>query len=357
MGNTRSSENVQWIWNSSPDPFSKSQPAQWRRFSDIESMMIEGAFQAGKNQAILDNDRIDLQKRIQISKTDAKKQRPVKRIIVNQDEIHFREERFITNPIECDRTHGGLYGFVSPFIKETVKHLKLIRDGLPSKNPSVVTMVVDKAVQGILDEGQKVGQLQEAKMLAKRLSAKRQTGFQDVWKCCAYLYSLESFLFKIINETLRVIGSEEHEQIWRNRVPTLGPFCLLLWDNPFNSKPIKAHTVLYRGALVSDELISRLKKEGPLEGRPIHSFQAFTSCTKNRAVAERFGNTLFIMKIQVAFSIDLHLLSKYPHEEEEVLLPGVTYVINNVQFDSKTKKHLVTLILQQKHNSKSRILL
>ena len=349
MGNTRSLEGVRWMWNASLEPFSKTQPAEWRRFTDVETMMIEEAFQTGKNQAILDDSRIDLKKFIQISNDDMNKQHPVKRMIPNRDEIQIREDRFLLNPIEID---GGQYGFISPFIRETVRYLQLIRDGLPSQDPSIVTMVVDKAVQGIIDEGRKVGKQNEGKMLGKCLSEKRQTGIQHVWKCCVYLYSLESFLFKIINETLRFIGNGEHEQIWKDRVKTLGPFCLLLWDNPFDSKPIKTGTVVYRGAEVPEELITKLKKDSGLELKPVRSFQAFTSCTRNRTIAEQFGNVLFLMKIRVGFSIDLHSYSKYPHEEEEVLLPGITYIVNSVRFDAKAKKHLITLTLQQKHNRK-----
>lgn len=355
MGNTRSLEGVRWMWNASPEPFSKSQPAEWRRFTDVETMIIEEAFQTGKNQAILDDCRIDLKKLIQISNNDTNRQRPVKRMIPNRDEIQIRVDRFLVNPIETDRSDGGQYGFISPFIRETVRYLKLIRDGLPSQDPSIVTMVVDKAVQGIIDEGRKVGKQNEGKILGRCLSEKRQAGIQHVWKCCVYLYSLESFLFQIIHETLRFIGNEEHEQLWKDRVKTLGPFCLLLWDNPFDSKPIQSGTQVYRGAEMSEELITKLKKDSAVVPKPIYSFQAFTSCTRNRTIAEKFGNVLFIMKIRVGFSIDLHSYSKYPHEEEEILLPGITYVINSVKFDATLKKHLITLTLQQKHNRKDNV--
>ncbi|CAF4419559.1 unnamed protein product, partial [Rotaria magnacalcarata] len=48
------------------------------------------------------------------------------------------------------------------------------------------------------------------------------------------------------------------------------------------------------------------------------SFQAYTSCSRNRKKAEEFGNTLFIMDVLYAFIADLSSLSEYADEEEEL---------------------------------------
>jgi len=60
---------------------------------------------------------------------------------------------------------------------------------------------------------------------------------------------------------MRLIGSEQHEQVWRSKIRTLGPFCLLLWDNPFNTQLTKPGTILYRGAKLSDDLIDLFKDD------------------------------------------------------------------------------------------------
>jgi hypothetical protein len=70
-------------------------------------------------------------------------------------------------------------------------------------------------------------------------------------------------------------------------------------------------------------------------------------------VAEKFGNVLFIMKVRLAFTVDLTQLSRYSHEEEELLFPGISFTIDQVEFDNEKKKHLIYLTLQQRHNSKS----
>jgi hypothetical protein len=151
---------------------------------------------------------------------------------------------------------------------------------------------------------------------------------------------------------MRLIGSKQHEQIWRSKINTLGPFSLLLWDNPFDTKIIKPGTELYRGANLPDHLITTFNEDCSKDEKPWHTFQAFTSCSRNRSIAESFGNVLFIMKTQIAFTVDLSSLSEYAHEEEELLYPGVSFTIDKMEFDKKKKKHLIYLTLQQRHTSK-----
>ena len=50
-----SSTRVQWMWKSNIHPFSKSEPAEWRPYSDVENRIIEEAYQAGQSHAVLDD--------------------------------------------------------------------------------------------------------------------------------------------------------------------------------------------------------------------------------------------------------------------------------------------------------------
>ncbi len=344
---------VQWMWNSSVDPFLESESDDWRPYSDVENMIIEEAFTTGKNHALLDDYHIDFKHQLQISNNDTNKQRPIKRLVCNRDDKRLREERFMPNPIAPDRPYGGLYGFISPFVKEVVKDLNLTKEQLPSKNEKIVPMIVEKAALGMIEEGKKLGKQREAENLAEKLMGKKEAGMKEVWKCCAYLYSLECFLYKKLNEIMRSIGSEEHEEVWRSKVRTFGPYCLLLWDNPFNSNITEPGTILYRGARLSDDLIASFKDDSLIGSNRLHSFQAFTSCSRNRSMAETFGNVLFIMKTRIAFTVDLSKYSDYSKEEEELLLPGVCFTIDRLEFDKDKNKHLIYLTLQQRHNSKS----
>jgi len=152
---------------------------------------------------------------------------------------------------------------------------------------------------------------------------------------------------------MRLIGCPQHEQVWRSKVATLGPFCLLLWDNPFNSKMIKPKTILYRGADLPDDLITSFRDECSKDPKPWHTFQAFTSCSRNRSVAEQFGNVLFIMETRIAFTVDLSEISEYDDEEEELLFPGISFQIERVESEPNKNKHMIYLTLQQRHSSKS----
>ena len=358
MGNTAIASSdpslrVQWMWKLGADPFSKSTPDEWGFYSDVENMIIEKAFTAGKSHAVLDDYRIDFKHNVQISSSDDNKQRPIKRMECGRNEKRLREERFMPNPVAPDRPFSGLYGFIPPFIKEVVKDLDLTREQLPSKDEKVVPMIVEKAALGIIEEGKLIGKQREAGEIVQQLRKRKKTGMKEVWRCCAYLYSLESFLYKKLNEVMRLIGSADHEQVWRSKVRTLGPFSLLLWDNPFDSKIAEPGTILYRGAKLSDHFIASFREDCSKDPKPVRSFQAFTSCSRNPSRAEEFGNVLFIMETRIAFTVDISLLSEHSYEEEELLFPGVCFTTDFLLFDKDKNKHLIYLTLHHRHNSKS----
>ncbi|CAF4806941.1 unnamed protein product, partial [Rotaria sp. Silwood2] len=138
---------------------------------------------------------------------------------------------------------------------------------------------------------------------------------------------------------MRLVGDEQHENVWRSKIRTLGPFCLLLWDDPINIKQ-KSNTILYRGAELKREQIVTYE-EMTKDSDKCGSFQAFSSCSQNREKAEEFGNTLFIMKLDGAFTADLRELSEYRNEEEELITPGVCFRVKKVELDRKTNKHVI----------------
>jgi hypothetical protein len=341
---------VQWMWKANTDPYSNSEPAKWKPYSDVENRIIEDAFQAGQSHAILDTYSINFKHKIQILNTDGSKQRPIKREIINRANQYLREERFTFTPINPEKPFAGLYGWISPFVRGAAKELNITQDRLPSKDKKVVPMIVERAAAGIIEEGKKIGKQREAEHMAKMLTEKKNSGMKEVWKCCANLYSMESFLYKKLNETMRLIGSQEHEQEWRNNIRTLGPFCLLLWDNPFGNKTTKPGTIFYRGANLSDQLISIFKEDCSKQDKKRRSFPAFTSCSRNPTKAEKFGNVLFIMTVKHAFTVDIAPFSQYPDEDEELLSPGVCFTVERVE--THKNKHHIYLNLIQKYSRK-----
>ncbi|CAF1451325.1 unnamed protein product [Rotaria sordida] len=348
-------KTVEWMWQSNPNPFSKSERATWSHYSDLENLIIERAFKTKQPRAVLDSYYIDFESKLQISNIDDCKQRPIKRVVRNREDKHLREARFMDLPVSSGRSFGGEYGWISPFVIEVRQVLKLELDDLPSKKPSLIPILVEKAAQGIIEEGRSIGEKCAAEELANMLREKENAGIEEVWKCCAYLYTLESFLYKTLNAAMRLVGDKEQEKEWRSKIRTLGPFCLLLWDDPFN-KELTTKKTLYRGATLTKEQITTYAKMAE-DDKAYGSFQAYTSCSRNRDKAEEFGNTLFIMEILVAFIADLSLLSEYSAEEEELVTPGVCFHVKSVEFDRKKNKHLIHLQLRQRFSRKWKSLL
>ena len=51
---------------------------------------------------------------------------------------------------------------------------------------------------------------------------------EEAWKCCVRLYCMESFLYRKLNECMRLVGDDQYEAVWKSKVCTFGPFALLL---------------------------------------------------------------------------------------------------------------------------------
>lgn len=341
-------EHIEWMYKSNSDPWSNSQPEEWSNYSDVENLIIEDAYCRNESHVSIDDHYIDFQRQIQISKKNEDKQRPIKRMGRENDDTRVRQERFIFDPIAPKRPYGHEYGWVSPFILETRSYLKLSLDQLPSKDASLVPMMVGKAASGIIEEGKILGRCCEAKKLAEKLTDERDKGIKRVWQCCARLYSMESFLYKKLNEIMRLIGSDDHEQLWRSKVRTLGPFCLLLWDNPLETQLTTKRT-LYRGVNLTSEQIQTY--EDMTKNTDVYrSFQAFTSSTRNRNIAYNFtsATALFIMEIEFAFTANIALYSDYSFEEEELITPGVCFTVHRVEHETNPKKCMIYMKLRHR---------
>ncbi|CAF2028154.1 unnamed protein product [Rotaria magnacalcarata] len=344
---TDATTKPKWMWKSNVDPWSKIQTPEWSCYSDAQNAIIEEAFLKNQTFVILDNRCIDFKRMIQIFDNDQKKQRPVRRNALTEDKLP-QEERFLFDTVIPKLSFGKQYGWVPPFILEVRKSLKLKAKQLPSNDEVIIPMIVEKAALGIIDEGKLVGERSKAEAIAEELMLQKNRGVKEVWKCCANLYTRPSFLYRKLNEAMRFLGSEEDEQLWRDKVRTLGPFCLLLWDNPFKSK-LSKNIILYRGVTLHEEHIATYQTllKNPDE---YHSFQAFTSCSRNQEIAELVGNALFIMEVEYAFTANIAGESSVPAEEEELIFPGVCFSVQRVKFDDKNKKPLIYLKLRQRLN-------
>jgi hypothetical protein len=219
------------MWKSNANPFSLTEPDEWSAYSDVETRMIEEAFQKKQTEALLDDYHINFKQLVQISNNNVEKQRPVKRMVNENAETRLREERFMPSSLLplSPFSDGDLY--FSTFVRATVKHFKIstyIDTHRLFDDDFVRQMMVEKAAEGLIIEGKKVGKQKEGEWMARQLLCAKHETQKVIWERCAQLYCMESFLYKKMNEIMRLVGEKEHEALWKSKVPTFGPFAFLL---------------------------------------------------------------------------------------------------------------------------------
>jgi hypothetical protein len=241
------------------------------------------------------------------------------------------------NPAQTKSMANEVKPYVSLFLCEAYKHLGLRQNW--EKDEKQRRMVVKAAAQGIIEEGTTLDKMSEAKKLANSLLEHSDDTAEGIWKCCVCLYGLENFLYKKLIEYMRLVDKEdkENKDVWHSKVPTLGPFALLL--NLGFIFGASTHTaVFYRGQTLTADQMDKYRAD---VGNEL-TFQAFTSVTRNRAYAEHFGNVLFIIN-GCNQHMDMSTISQYPDEVEELLPAGLRCRIDRVIFDSNKNKHLIYL--------------
>lgn len=339
-------ERVQWFWRSDPDPFTKDQFNQWIRYSDVENSIIEEAFSVSKKpQVLLDDYHIDFEHRMQISNDDASRQRPVKRVTMKRNDERLREARFTANPVVPSSSFHHLVGYKRIFTDSFVERFGLSQNVDWDERKREL---VEKTMTGIVIEGKLAGKHCEAKWIVEQLEKVKEKSKGEIGACCVYLYTLESFLYKLVNQTMRLIGDRQHEHIWKDRVDTLGPFTFLLnYYLSYENVTHRTSAAVYRGAQLSKEMIDEYRQAAHSKDAR-RSFQAFTSCSRNRQKAEQFGNVLFILKPKHRTSyrtlnMNITALSAYPTEEEVLIRPGRSFEVESVE--ELPEKTIITLIL------------
>ncbi|CAF4435804.1 unnamed protein product [Didymodactylos carnosus] len=141
----------------------KGADQEWTKYSDIESAIIEEAFnQKNKTKlAELNNYSINLNDSIQISKSDPNKQRQIKRVLTSRCESQgLREERFFLTP-ELSKTFNDDWGKEAYIFLSQWKKDKKLSDA----------EIVEQAANGIVIEGKQLGQHCESQYLARQIIA------------------------------------------------------------------------------------------------------------------------------------------------------------------------------------------
>ncbi len=93
-------QRIEWMWKSNTNAWSQSEQEEWHCYSDIETAIIEEAFQEKLSDVLLDDYHIDLKHFLQVPNIDENSQRPMRRTHHGQKEDgRLREARFMPNPV------------------------------------------------------------------------------------------------------------------------------------------------------------------------------------------------------------------------------------------------------------------
>lgn len=316
-----------WFYQSNPHPWSSKETSTWASYSSIETEIIEEAYQQRKFDTFVDLQYylIDLRKNIQISKNDRSKERKIKRELIDSKKIIEENNRRLSSlmavvePFNDVPSGGGYHGFIRIWRK---------RNECLSTND-----LLERAADGIVFEAAKAGyDFIKAKWIAERLRNMKDKSKSDISITCLRLYTKSSFLYKMINEILR-----ENDL---SKIETTAPFCFLLFQTSYDSSLNDFHYwgQVYRGVNLEDNAIEQCKRA---IGQWKCWFQ-FTSASKQRSVAEIFGNTLFIINIELTRGgLSLMNLSEFPMEDEVLLPAGTQIRIDKVVYDESNRKHYI----------------
>ncbi|UJR08282.1 hypothetical protein I4U23_012554 [Adineta vaga] len=323
-------EVVFWYFKSNVNPWpniqnNESSLSDWTKYGDIETKIIEEAFQQKRTGVALDEYRIDFEHLIQVDLTDESKQRPVKRQLGDSQQMCKREHRFSSNiaTISSDirSVSFGAPDAWCPFLNEWLKTSSGSRAFID------VSICTEECAKGI--EREALLHHNNSKAIAAYMAEKIRAckGLpnlpQEVPKICIGFYTCDSFLYAALNTAVRDCD--------RTKLETLGPFCYFLLKYSRSDKGFYGE--VFRGVNLSYADIQMYK-------RSIGHWQtwlSFTSTSRKRDVAELYStNTLFIIhianvKVSGVRGCSISHLSHFSVEEEVLIPAGTTFRIKSVE--------------------------
>jgi hypothetical protein len=327
------SETVFWYYKSNVNPWPNTSTAdsnriEWIKYRDVEIDLIEEAYEENKPYVLLDRYRIDFKHFIQINLSDETKQRPVKRETDSTRKECLRENRFgSTLPLTLVPASSPTYnnpGTWCPFLTAWL-------DSSSGKQAFLhFPKCIEACARGIIQEAalhDNHSKAEAAYMAGKIRQCSRKSRI-EISKQCIYFYTKDSFLYYALNKALR---EQDH-----SKLETLGPLCYLIRNY---SRLLQNHTgTVYRGVELKHNEIEEYKRHtGEWKTWP-----AYTSTTKDREMAEAFGNTLFIIEIAdvklcSSCAYDIAHISSYPLEQEVLIPVGISFLILKVEQDLSSK--------------------
>ncbi|CAF4331765.1 unnamed protein product, partial [Adineta steineri] len=97
------------------------------------------------------------------------------------------------NPTETPSSRCKVKPYASLFLCKAYEDLRLSQNW--HKNRKELEIVVEAAIHGIKKEGLELDKQAEGEELAEKLFEKRSGTVEEIWNCCAYLYTIECFLY------------------------------------------------------------------------------------------------------------------------------------------------------------------
>lgn len=329
VDDSRKKENVVWYYRSDINsrqytPTNNLSEIKWTKYRDLEIDIIEEAYQEKKSFVILDLYRIDFDHFIEINLNDESKKQPIKRENNSSTTRCLRENRFTSMiSVQSSKSYGDSDSWC-PFLKAWL--------GSSSGTQSFIhfSKCIEKCAQGIVIEAalHDSNSNSEAAYMANKLRQYAEKSRIEISELCLFFYTKDSFLYHVLNKALR-----EHDC---SKLETLGPFCYLIRGYSLRSEDYIG--TVYRGVHFTHTEIEEYKNHiGEWKIWP-----AYTSTSKNRQMAEMFGNTLFVIeildiKLSAARARDISHLSSYPHEQEVLMPAGVSFQISKVERDNNQK--------------------
>lgn len=344
MGNTNKPTKFKWYCQSDNNPQSNGRDEHCTAYPPNINQQIEKAFLQKKTTITINRAyKIDLINQLQISLTDANDRRQViRRDSTRPPEIrrHASDNKRFQHPATARRTFNVDTEFRGcDFI---VDWYKWITRGTLKLDKS---KLIDLAIAGILAEAKLYSNdgkvMQDAQRFEEELQQVRNVkDLATIQEVCLKLYTEDSFLYHVINETLRDNN--------RSKFETLGPFCYLLYNYSGSSSnkqgKLPQKIVLYRGEPLTHEAIEEYK--AAMGKNVVWRWTQFVSTSKQQDVAETFGDgkSLYVIEMKKRSASDqgvcIASLSAFTAEDEVLLRPGIRFKIIKIEEENNGQRHI-----------------
>ncbi|CAF0870463.1 unnamed protein product [Adineta ricciae] len=324
---------ILWYYTSNTNTCSQSEsatalPSEWILYRDIEIDMIEEAYQKGMPHLLLDRYRIDLATYTHVVLDTSDEHRVTKREVVANRITGLRSNRFgslpgITSTSIPTPTYGA-YSTWCPFLTAW------LNTSAGKRILFQFSSCIEICAEGIIEEAKTHSNKVtiEAAYMAKKIQECLNKPRVEVSKTAIGLYTKDSFLYFALNKAVR-----EYDL---SKLFTLGPLCFLI--NDYASVAEEFVGIVYRGVQLTNADIQEYRQAiGTWKTWP-----AYTSTSKNRTLAEAYGNTLFVIEIihcplSAPRNFDIAEFSSFPEEEEVLLLAGCSFQVVHVHYDLRQK--------------------